>query len=115
MRRADVQIGGTYLARVSGRIVRVRIERDEGEGMRRPYCWPSGPERSYHRGWGATNEATGRTVHVTSGRLRSADRRAHYDRCPDVACRAMAAKCAARDAHRAAHRDSVSAITEVAS
>ena len=73
MRRADVAVGGVYLARVSGRIVRVRIERDEGEGTRHPRCWPSGLVPSYHRGWSAINEVTGRRIVIKAGRLRSAD------------------------------------------
>ena len=76
-----MQIGGVYLARVSGRLVRVRIR---GEAPSRlatagRYDYGSGrvvraASRDVHGGWRATNEATGREVHIrTAARLRSAD------------------------------------------
>jgi hypothetical protein len=54
MRKNEVEIGGVYAAKVSGRIVSIRIERESPYG-----------------GWNATNLATGRTVRVRSAaRLR---------------------------------------------
>lgn len=56
MKKADVQIGGRYIAKVSGKLARVRII---GE--------------SIYGGWDATNEATGRDVRIkTAARLRVA-------------------------------------------
>jgi len=55
MRRADVRIGGVYTAKVSGRVTRVRLDRESRYG-----------------GWDATNVATGRSVRVkTAARLRA--------------------------------------------
>lgn len=54
MRKDDVQTGATYVAKVSGKIARVRIDRQGEFG-----------------GWDATNVATGREVHIKSAqRLR---------------------------------------------
>lgn len=54
MKKRDVEIGGTYLAKVSGRIVTVRIDRESPYG-----------------GWLGTSLATGRSVRVRSAaRLR---------------------------------------------
>jgi len=54
MRKRDVEDGGVYLAKVSDRIVPVRIDRE-----------------SRHGGWDATNLQTGRRIHVRSAqRLR---------------------------------------------
>lgn len=56
MRKADVQLGATYVAKVSGNLVPVRIDRE-------------GP----YGGWDATNLATGRVIHIrTAARLRCA-------------------------------------------
>jgi hypothetical protein len=53
MRKKDVKIGGTYLAKVSQKKVLVQILRE-----------------SPHGGWDARNEKTGRTVRIrTAGRL----------------------------------------------
>lgn len=53
MRKAQVQIGGTYRAKVSGRKVMVRILRE-----------------SIYGGWDARNLSTGRDVRIrTAGRL----------------------------------------------
>lgn len=51
MRMKDVKIGEVYLAKVSGNIVRVRIDRENIYG-----------------GWDATNLKTGRDVRIKSGR-----------------------------------------------
>jgi hypothetical protein len=54
MKKREVEIGGVYAAKVSGRVVAIRIDRESPYG-----------------GWDATNLATGRTVHVRSAaRLR---------------------------------------------
>lgn len=54
MKKADVRIGATYAAKVSGRVVNVTLLRESPYG-----------------GWDARNEATGRAVRVKSAqRLR---------------------------------------------
>ncbi len=54
MKKADVEIGGRYVAKVSGNMVAVRIDRE-----------------SPHGGWDATNLTTGRAVRIrTAARLR---------------------------------------------
>ena len=54
MKKREVQLGGVYLAKVSGRIVPVRVDREALRG-----------------GWHATNLATGRVIHLRSAqRLR---------------------------------------------
>jgi hypothetical protein len=54
MKKTDVQIGGRYLAKVSGSVVPVRITRESPYG-----------------GWDAVNETTERKVHIRSAqRLR---------------------------------------------
>ena len=54
MKQKDVQIGGTYVAKVSGQLAEVRID-----------------AVNPHGGWNATNIATGRTVRIKSAqRLR---------------------------------------------
>jgi hypothetical protein len=54
MKKAEVEIRGVYVAKVSGQLVNVRIERESPYG-----------------GWDATNLATGRAVRIRSAaRLR---------------------------------------------
>ena len=54
MKRRDVQIGSTYIAKVSGVLAKVRINRESPYG-----------------GWQGTNLATGREVRIRSAaRLR---------------------------------------------
>lgn len=54
MKKADVEIGGKYVAKVSGHLVAVRIDRESPYG-----------------GWDATNLASGRSVRIrTAARLR---------------------------------------------
>ena len=54
MKKKDVVVGGTYVAKVSERLVRVRI---------------TGENR--YKGWDALNLVTGRTVYIrTAARLR---------------------------------------------
>jgi len=56
MKKNEVQLGGVYTAKVSDKIVEVRID---GENR--------------HGGWNATNLATGKKIHIKSpARLRSA-------------------------------------------
>ncbi len=53
MKKNEVQIGKTYVAKVSGKVTVVRLERESPFG-----------------GWDGTNIRTGRRVHVkTAGRL----------------------------------------------
>jgi hypothetical protein len=55
MRKAQVKIGASYIAKVSNRLVTVRLDSVCGYG-----------------GWNATNLVTGRTVHIKSAaKLRS--------------------------------------------
>ena len=54
MKKAEVELRGVYVAKVSGRLVTVRLERESPYG-----------------GWDATNLATGRAVRIRSAaRLR---------------------------------------------
>ena len=54
MKKSEIEIRGVYVAKVSGQLVSVRIDRESPYG-----------------GWDATNLATGRTVRVrTAARLR---------------------------------------------
>ena len=54
VRRAEVELGRRYVAKVSGRFVAVRLDRESPYG-----------------GWDATNLATGRSVRIrTAARLR---------------------------------------------
>jgi len=50
MKKADIRIGGVYLANVSGKASRVRIDRE-----------------SPHGGWDATNTKTKRAIRVRGG------------------------------------------------
>ena len=60
MKKADVKVGGTYAAKVSGKVVPVRIDAENPRG-----------------GWDATNTATGKKVRIKSARrLRGAVRKA---------------------------------------
>jgi hypothetical protein len=78
MKKNEVKVGGTYLAKVSDKVVPVRID---GENP--------------HGGWDATNEATGKKVRIKSAqRLRGeAGRKAAH-----VAARAKPAGETAKDA-----------------
>lgn len=49
MKRRDVELGGHYVARISGRMAVVRLDRE-----------------SPHGGWDATNVVTGRSVWIRS-------------------------------------------------
>ncbi|HSX21148.1 MAG TPA: hypothetical protein VLE97_00045 [Gaiellaceae bacterium] len=49
MKLKDVQVGGRYVAKVSGELTIVRLTREASYG-----------------GWMATNEKTGREIHVRS-------------------------------------------------
>ena len=54
MKKNDVKVGHTYLAKVSDRVVQVRID-----------------SRHSKSGWNATNTATGKRIHIKSAqRLR---------------------------------------------
>jgi len=56
MKKADVKVGGAYAAKVSGRLVDVRITRE-----------------SHYGGWEAENLVTGRLIRIrTAARLRPA-------------------------------------------
>ena len=55
MKKNEVQIGGVYTAKVSDKVVQVRIDAEKGTG------------------WSATNLSTGKTIHIKSAqRLRGA-------------------------------------------
>jgi hypothetical protein len=63
MKKADVEIRGVYVAKVSGQLVKVRIERE-----------------SPHGGWDATNLATGRAIRIRSAaRLRGHAARSSFN------------------------------------
>lgn len=49
MRKKDVKIGGTYIARISGNLAPVRLDRE-----------------SRFEGWEATNLVTGRSIRIKS-------------------------------------------------
>ena len=51
MKKADVKVGGTYAAKVTGKVVPVRIDAE-----------------SAHGGWTGTNQATGKQVRIKSAR-----------------------------------------------
>ncbi len=51
MKTAEVQLGGEYLAKVSGKQVRIRVESE-----------------SSHGGWSATNLSTGKIIRIKTGR-----------------------------------------------
>ena len=54
MKKSEVEVGGTYVAKVSGRLVAVRIDRESPYG-----------------GWEATNQKSGRPIRIrTAARLR---------------------------------------------
>jgi len=54
MKKSEVEVGGTYVAKVSGRLVAVRIDRESPYG-----------------GWQATNLKSGRSIRIrTAARLR---------------------------------------------
>ena len=73
MRAKDVVIGEAYIAKVSGRLVAVRIAREANDRQDRRGRWLSG-------GWHAINTETGRDVRIrTAGKLRGP---AAYARCP---------------------------------
>ena len=63
MKRSEVEIGGRYTAKVSGRLVTVRIDCDMGMPMGFGKC-------KQHQGYDAVNLDTGKTVHIkTAARL----------------------------------------------
>ncbi len=67
MKKRDVQIGSTYIAKVSGVLTKVRITRESPYG-----------------GWQGTNLATGREVRIRSAaRLRRPANEAPYGRLAD--------------------------------
>jgi hypothetical protein len=66
MKKADVQIGGRYVAKVS-RLTVVRIDREASTG-----------------GWIATNVETGRTVRVRSAARLRRPARPERDRAPRI-------------------------------
>lgn len=71
MRRSEVKVGNVYMARVSGRLVRVRVDADRGtkrSSNGRSFMGPV--ERETHAGYDVTNLVTNRKLHITAGRLR---------------------------------------------
>jgi len=70
MKKNEVQIGRTYIAKVADRLQTVEIVRDRGETTDYKGKWK-------HDGWDARNVATGRLIHVRSAqRLRGPARTA---------------------------------------
>lgn len=76
MKKADVKIGSTYIVKVSGKLVKVRITGDLGtyiigwSSPRGMTTFKRPVER--HRGWAGVNLATNRDVHIrTAAKLRS--------------------------------------------
>ncbi len=57
MKKAEIQIGGIYLAKVSGQVVPVRVTKE-----RDTYSYNG----NYRMTWEATNLRTGRTVRIKS-------------------------------------------------
>jgi hypothetical protein len=53
MKMVDVHIGGIYVAKVSGKLTKVRLDEEHWFGTRRS-------------GWLATNMTTGRQIHIRS-------------------------------------------------
>lgn len=66
MKRAEIVIGQCYIAKVSGKLVPVRIEADRGKTWVGRY--PSSRRRDL--GFTATNTVTNRSIRVTAARLR---------------------------------------------
>ena len=70
MKHSEVQVGATYVAKVSGKLANVRIVSDLGTSMRTVYGQPN-RDREIHCGWGAINLATKHQIHIRSAaRLR---------------------------------------------
>ncbi len=76
MKKADITIGTTYTAKVSEKVVPVRIDAEHASG-----------------GWNATNLATGKTIRIkTAQRLRATSDNARATPAKDAATRPIAAK-----------------------
>ena len=70
MKRSEVEVGKVYTAKVSGKLVPVRIERDRGTRGIRGVGWGM-REAERHNGWDAVNLFTHRQIHIaTAARLR---------------------------------------------
>lgn len=68
MKKSEVEIGETYIAKVSGKLTAVRIYRESPYG-----------------GWCGTNVATGREVHIRGAqRLRRKFHNLKNPRCPSL-------------------------------
>ncbi len=66
MRKADIKLGHTYVAKISGRLCHVRIDTVRGDGVKHEARGWIG-----QGGWNATNLDTGRTVVIkTAAKLR---------------------------------------------
>jgi hypothetical protein len=71
MKRSEIEGGKTYIAKVSGRLVSVRIERDRGTRQSGVLYGRSFGARDIHDGWDAINTVTGRAIHIkTAAKLR---------------------------------------------
>jgi len=90
MHRKDVEIGKVYTAKVSGRLVTVKITKDRGTTRR--YAYNSNfSTRETHTGWDAINQDTGRQVHIpTAARLRGEYRKPRCGACTN--CLAIVAE-----------------------
>jgi hypothetical protein len=69
MKRNEIEVGGTYSAKVSGKLAPVRIVSDCGVWW--PPSYRGYPEKQKHRGWEGFNLTTKRQIHIRSAaRLR---------------------------------------------
>lgn len=68
MKREEIIVGKTYIARISGQFVPVRIDRENEDKRRFSGVDYSGhmQTRKYHGGWQATNLKTNREIRIKS-------------------------------------------------
>ena len=68
MKQSEIQIGATYIAKVSGHLVPVRVIKERGTVVR--FHGVAAPTER-HGGWDAINTTTGREIHIRgAARLR---------------------------------------------
>lgn len=84
MKQSEVEVGGTYLARVSGRIVRIKVIRSyEAERRQLSRYGPEFDRWVTRMEFEARNLETGREIRITAQRLRCRVR--DCERCGEVA------------------------------
>jgi hypothetical protein len=66
MKSKDITIGGTYLAKVGGRVVPVRVTAEFEYGTQHRTHYYSKATTVYRTGWLCTNTLTGREIRVRS-------------------------------------------------